>query len=132
MPKKKANEFDPESIVKFDHHYDTLTDEGFENVKAALVEFNKLLYDSSVPFFTNPRVNTRSIAKSIDCYGDESQHYYAMFRIYKQNPDKTVQVMYTVKDSIETEIVAFNYNFTVIDDLDTTLNYVIENLWRIK
>ena len=130
--KKETNDFDPISIVKFDHHHDTLTDEGFENVKAGVIEFNTLLLDSARTYFINPRMNTRSIAKSIDCYGDESQHYCAMFRLYKQNADKTVRILYSVKDSVETEIVAFDYNFEKVEDLESTLNFIVNNFEWIK
>ena len=107
---------------------DKLTDEGFTILNNNVTTTNKLLTTKAKDSIMKNRKTIADIARPVNCDG---LIYYIRFTLSLRKEGVT-PISYKIMDSNETTVVFFDGNFATMAQLSEVLDYVSNNLGKIR
>lgn len=107
---------------------DKLTENGFAILNENVIITNKLLTNKAKDSIMKNRKTIADIAKPVNCDG---LTYYIRFTLSLRKEGVT-PISYKIMDSNESSVVFFEGNFATMAELSEVVNYVNDNLGKIK
>ena len=105
-----------------------IADISIKELKEKIMSFNNYIYEATSTIVGTDKVYNRRLAKPMESDGER----FVLKVIINKNKGSNLFIEYILSDSLGTECINFDNEYTKAEDIKKDLDYVVDHLEEIK